>query len=117
MHPLRRFRLCASASETTMNKDDVQLHQYADRAYREIKQMLVRYALRPDEQIHIEALAEKLHMSVTPVREALNRLLNDDLLVRKGSRGFCNRPVNLAELRELFELQGFLIFGAVRTLV
>src|SRR5262249_34908641 len=75
--------------------------QYADRAYSEIKQMAINYTLKPTEQINIEELAHKLNMSVTPVREALNRLLNEDILVRRGSRGFCNRPIDLTELKEL----------------
>jgi DNA-binding GntR family transcriptional regulator len=97
--------------------DDPRPQQYADRAYSEIKQMAINYTLKPTEQINIEELAHKLNMSVTPVREALNRLLNEDILVRRGSRGFCNRPIDLTELKELFELRGILIIGSIRALV
>ena len=97
--------------------DDPRPPQYADRAYLEIKRMAINYTLKPTEQINIEELAHKLNMSVTPVREALNRLLNEDILVRRGSRGFCNRPIDLTELKELFELRGILIIGSIRALV
>jgi len=52
---------------------------YVERVYCEIKAMAISYELRPDEQINIHLLAQKLHVSVTPIREALNRLLNEDL--------------------------------------
>jgi DNA-binding GntR family transcriptional regulator len=84
----------------------------ADRVYASIKQMVISYDIRPGQQIPIEDLAEHLLVSVTPVREALNRLLNDGLITRRAARGFYNRDIDLKELTDLFQLRGSLAVSA-----
>jgi DNA-binding GntR family transcriptional regulator len=95
------------------SSDGSNAQHYVERVYREIKAMAISYELRPDEQINIHLLAQKLHVSATPVREALNRLLNEDLLVRRNSRGFFNRAIDIAELKELMQLWGSLVIGTL----
>lgn len=83
-----------------------------DRVYRSIKHLVINYDIMPGQQIHIEDLSKSLNASVTPVREALNRLLNDGLITRKSGRGFHNRDIDIEELTDLFQLRGSLAISA-----
>jgi DNA-binding GntR family transcriptional regulator len=60
----------------------------------------------PGERINIDAVARKLGVSQTPVREALQRLEGDDLLVYTPGRGYRTTPMlDLAGLRAVFEFR------------
>jgi DNA-binding GntR family transcriptional regulator len=85
-----------------------------DRVYALIKSMVVDYEIPPGHHIHIEEIANQLNVSVTPVREALNRLLTDGLIERRaGGRGFFNRHIALEEMRDLFQLRCALAISAI----
>ena len=84
-----------------------------DRTYLNLKSMVVAYDFLPNQPIVIEEASNLLNVSVTPVREALNRLLNEGLIIQVGGRGFQNRPIDREELTDLFLLRGAL---AVSTL-
>jgi len=57
-----------------------------DAIYHRVSQDLVRGKLRPDQRITIRGLAESLGTSSTPVRDAVQRLLQDDALVQRSVR-------------------------------
>lgn len=74
-----------------------------DQAHQELKRQIVTLALRPGERIDDIALADTLGLSRTPVREALFRLSAQGL-VNVGERGgFTVRPLDLADISQLFE--------------
>lgn len=91
--------------------------QVVDRVYAQLKILVIEYKIPPGSQIHIEDVANSLNVSVTPVREALNRLLNEGYLKRHGGRGFYNRTIDLEELYDLFQLRGSLAISAVHILL
>lgn len=92
--------------------DNTQPTKVADRVYASIKELVINYDIRPGHQIPIEELSNSLHVSVTPVREALNRLLNDGFITRRSARGFYNREIDIDELTDLFQLRGSLAISA-----
>ncbi len=57
-----------------------------DVIYDRVSQDLVRGKLRPNQRITIRGLAEALGTSSTPVRDAVQRLLQDDALVQRSVR-------------------------------
>ncbi|MCQ0090800.1 GntR family transcriptional regulator [Roseovarius sp. M141] len=57
-----------------------------DAIYDRVSQDLVRGKLRPNQRITIRGLAEALGTSSTPVRDAVQRLLQDDALVQRSVR-------------------------------
>ena len=57
-----------------------------DAIYDRVSQDLVRGKLRPNQRITIRGLAETLGTSSTPVRDAVQRLLQDDALVQRSLR-------------------------------
>jgi DNA-binding GntR family transcriptional regulator len=58
-----------------------------------------------------------LSLSVTPIREALNRLLNEGFVVRGAHRGFYSSPIDLKEHAELFDFRVVLLGWGVRLLL
>ncbi|AWJ90317.1 GntR family transcriptional regulator [Azospirillum baldaniorum] len=88
-----------------------------DRVYQQLKELVISFEIPPGHQIHIADVADKLNVSVTPVREALNRLLNEGYLARSSGRGFYNRHIDIEELRDLFQLRGSIAIGAIHILL
>lgn len=75
-----------------------------DAAYARIRDWILDGTLAPDEPLRDEALAEALGMSRTPVREALQRLEDDGLVVTTATRRTFVSPVTLTQAREVFPI-------------
>ncbi len=88
--------------------------QYHDKAYLAIKDMAITFEIKPSQQINILELAERLNVSQTPVREALNRLFNEKLIARGSGRGFYGRTIDAQEYQDLVYMRGTLVAGSVR---
>lgn len=67
-----------------------------------LRDMAISYQLKPGERLSEIELAERLGVSRTPVREALNTLATDGFLVAS-SRGFARRPLDIQEMQDLYE--------------
>ncbi|MBP6116850.1 MAG: GntR family transcriptional regulator [Neisseriaceae bacterium] len=89
-------------------------HNYVERAYGRLRQMIIEHEIKPNEQLFITALSLSLNVSATPIREALNRLLNERLVVKGHNRGFFVREMREQEQRELIILREVLLVWAVR---
>jgi DNA-binding GntR family transcriptional regulator len=59
-----------------------------DRVYDLLKQRIVDQSFAPAERLRVDAIAASLDVSPTPVREALNRLASERLVVSQPYRGF-----------------------------
>lgn len=76
------------------------------RVYAALRMPIVDGEIPPGSRINIDAVARKLGVSQTPVREALQRLEGDDLLVYTPGRGYRTTPMlDLQGLRSLFEFR------------
>ncbi len=67
-----------------------------------LREMAIRYELKPGQRISEIALAEQLGVSRTPVREALNRLVTDGFLL-PAARGYVRRPLEVQSTLDLYE--------------
>ena len=85
-----------------------------DAAYYRLRDWILDGTLAPDEPLRDEALAEALGMSRTPVREALQRLEDDGLVVTTATRRSFVSPVTLTQAREIFPIVESLETLAVR---
>lgn len=81
----------------------------ADQAYVALRAAIISGELAPDEKITERGLAERLSVSPTPVREALRRLEQDRLVVRRGPR-----QVQVAEFDDAMAEEIRLAEGALR---
>lgn len=76
------------------------------KVYEALRVPILDGQIPPGERLNIDAIARRLGVSQTPVREALQRLEGDDLLVYTPGRGYRTTPVlDLAGLRSVFEFR------------
>jgi len=73
-----------------------------EEAYRKIKQMLYDQKFAPGQRLVSTDLVELLHMSRTPIINALNRFVQDGIIGFESYRGFYVRPIDLQEIWEAF---------------
>ncbi|AWP73248.1 GntR family transcriptional regulator [Bordetella bronchiseptica] len=91
---------------TTMYKTTTEPAEKGRRAFSQVleklREMVISYEIKPGERLNEVALAERLGVSRTPVREALHFLARDGFLAEAG-RGYVRRPLNLKEMIDLYE--------------
>ncbi len=75
-----------------------------DAAYERLREWILDGTLAPGEPLRDEALAEALGMSRTPVREALQRLEDDGLVVTNAARRSSVGPLSLQQARNVYPL-------------
>jgi DNA-binding GntR family transcriptional regulator len=83
----------------------------ADQAYEALREAIISGELAPREKITERGLAERLAVSPTPVREALRRLEQDQLVARTGPR-----TVQVAALDDDRAAEVRLVEGTLRAL-
>ncbi len=84
------------------------LNALPDRVYGLLKQRIIRCVLLPGQRLNEKEIAEELRVSRTPLREALNRLGQERLVVRTPYAGYMVAPITEAGVRELCELRAIL---------
>lgn len=89
-------------------QDDQPTATTADNAYRRIRTDILFGRLAPDEKLKLEGLRQRYGASVSTLREILNRLSSEGLVVAEGQRGFEVAPVSAQDLREISALRQLL---------
>lgn len=79
----------------------------SDEIYDMIKNMIMGHEIEPGVRVNIDALAEQLDVSQTPIREALARLESDGLIAKEPLKGY--RTTELLTMKELNDLFQFRI--------
>lgn len=74
-------------------------------AYSVIKTKILNGQIKSGSQLRIEELSSELQISRTPIREALLRLVRDNLIFVKSRVGFFVREISQKEIFDLFELR------------
>ena len=74
----------------------------SDYAYKTLKQMILSNAFKPGEHLEEINLCEKLNISRTPLREAINRLIYENLLISVAQKGIFVPELSLQATAELF---------------
>src|SRR6185436_1405366 len=76
----------------------------ADDVYEIIRESLISQRIAPGARLNLDELARKLHVSNTPVRQALARLESDGLVTKEPYRGFAaSRLLDSRTIIELYE--------------
>ncbi|MFQ5773050.1 MAG: GntR family transcriptional regulator [Kiloniellaceae bacterium] len=76
-----------------------------DRAYRELEELIVTLELEPGAVLSEAALAERLGIGRTPIREALQRLAREGLVVILPRRGILVSEINVKRQLRLLEVR------------
>ena len=75
----------------------------ASSIYERMRRDILDGLLKPGEKLRMHVLRDRYEVSGSPIREALNRLSSDCLVVREDLKGFRVRAVNKTELLELIK--------------
>lgn len=79
-----------------------------ERAYRRIRSDILFGRLAPAQKLKLDALKENYGVSISTLRELLNRLTSEGLVVAEGARGFEVAAVSPENLREVANLRQLL---------
>ncbi len=74
-------------------------------AVHEIKRLIVERKLPPGEKIDQASLAERLHLSRLPVRQALTHLAGQNFIQLRDHKSAIVMPVSGADMRDLYDLR------------
>jgi DNA-binding GntR family transcriptional regulator len=86
----------------------------SERAFQEIRRMIVRLDLAPGDVIREDELQATLGLGRTPIREALQRLVRDQFVTVIPRRGMYVSSVDVSELGLLYETRAMLEPYAMR---
>jgi GntR family transcriptional regulator, carbon starvation induced regulator len=76
-----------------------------DEGYGRIRADIIFGRLEPGQRLRLETLKQDYGLSIATLREILNRLTSDRLVLAEGKRGFEVAPVSIEDLQELGELR------------
>lgn len=85
----------------------------SDRAYEQLREMLLDLRLSPGAVVNEQALADELEIGRMPVHEALARLASDGFLTVLPRRGTVVSAFTLKDVLDLFEAREAIECGAV----
>jgi DNA-binding GntR family transcriptional regulator len=104
-HTVERGSLRAAGEDKQNLYEPVTL---GEQAYRRIRSDIVFGRLPPGRKLKLEKLKADYSASVSTLREILNRLSSERLVVAEGQKGFEVAPVSAARLREIAALRQLL---------
>jgi DNA-binding GntR family transcriptional regulator len=84
------------------------------RIYELLKERIVKNELKPQEYLNEQVIARDLGVSKTPVREALQKLEHERLVVIIPNKGTFVANVSIDRIREVFEIREILECAAAR---
>ena len=89
------------ASGAASNDTDSPISTQASSVYDRLKEDILTGQLKPGVKLRLKDLIEKYDTGNSPLREALNRLSANGMVVREENRGFRVPPASAKELMEL----------------
>jgi DNA-binding GntR family transcriptional regulator len=80
-------------------------HSLSESAYQRLKEKIITLELLPASLVNEAALMQELGVGRTPLREAFQRLANENLVVILPRRGILVADVNMTDLQKIFEVR------------
>lgn len=80
----------------------------ANETYSQLREDILSGKYPPNTKLKLEGLLEAYDVGMSPLREALSRLVGDMLVVTEGQRGFWVAPLSLADLDDVTRTRGLL---------
>ena len=100
--------------ERVMTDESLRTATVGEKTYQRIRADIVCGQLVPGERLTLDRMREAYETSVGTLRENLNRLSSEGLIVAEGSRGFQVTPISAANLREVAAMRCLLESHALR---
>lgn len=96
---------------TDKNTNKIKRTFIKDQAYNILHDQIIEGNLKPYTQLKIAELSKELGISRTPIREAILRLENEDLVISKANQWTMVAPIRVDRLKDIYqlvyELEGF----------
>jgi DNA-binding GntR family transcriptional regulator len=86
-------------------------------AYAKLRGDILRGTLVPRERLRVNEISGRYGCGAIPMREALNRLTAEHLVVHSGQRGFAVAPISAHDLRDLTRARSLMVEAAMREAV
>jgi hypothetical protein len=86
----------------------------AERVYQDIKDAVLQSRYAPGAALNVHAIAQEHGTSISPIRDALHRLVGERLLTSRRSGGFEVTVLTVESASDLYRWHGFLVAGAAR---
>ncbi|MFI2563494.1 GntR family transcriptional regulator [Paenarthrobacter sp. NPDC018779] len=83
----------------------------------QLREMIVQGGFSPGQQVNESALASQLNTSRGPLREALQRLCQEGILVSKRNRGVFVLELTTADVKEIYAVREAVELAAANTLL
>ncbi|MEP9356132.1 FCD domain-containing protein [Xanthobacter sp. KR7-65] len=85
----------------------------SDRAYKSLHRDIMSGRLTAGSKLKLEGLVAEYEVGMSPLREALTRLVGDLLVVSEGQRGFWVAPLSVAELDDVVRVRALVETEAI----
>lgn len=85
--------------------DDIPVLTTGDQAYERIRHDIVFGVLQPGQRLPLDRLKSVYGVGISTLREILNRLAPQGLVIAEGQRGFQVAPCSATDLKELADLR------------
>lgn len=89
---------------------------HADQVYRSLKRDIMSGRYPPGSAPNVHQIATEVGLSISPVRDAMERLVGERILVARVGGGFQMPEVSEASLSELYLWHSYLARGAIRSM-
>lgn len=76
-----------------------------DTIYLSIKNDIIAQVFQPGEKLNIKELARKYNVSDTPVKQALQRLMDEKMVVNTPNKGMSIRTLTSHEMNDIFDMR------------
>jgi len=83
----------------------VNVRTKGEAVYQELSARILDGSMQPGSTVSQEALATALGVSITPLREALRRLVSDGLVILEAHRTLTVAPLSAREVRDLYAVR------------
>ena len=101
-------------SASTLEAPETTNETLASSVYHELLEDILEGKLKPGHKLRLQALTDDYTVGNSPLREALNRLSANGMVVREENKGFRVSPASIEELQELVTTRCWLEEIAVR---
>lgn len=89
----------------------------ANRTYRQLREDIIGGHLAAGSKLKLEGLMDEYAVGMSPLREALTRLMGDLLVVSEGQRGFWVAPLSLDELADVTRVRALIECEAINAAI
>ncbi len=88
-----------------MPKNDSLHESLVDKAYEKIRNDLARGELKPGQKITFQELVKKYEISETPIKQALNRMVVENLVESIPRKGMRIKPISIEDFNEILDIR------------